>query len=103
MRRAAAPAASSAGTTEYYRWNAPRRRRCDGWGVRTLRGTNINPVETIGDPSRRDGHLEILAQYQRWRNGGAVAETALSNNLRSLAVVMAAVESARTGGWCDVH
>ncbi|MBT8228295.1 MAG: Gfo/Idh/MocA family oxidoreductase [Dactylosporangium sp.] len=88
---------------EYYRLECDNGAiECDGWQVRILRGTHVEPVETTGDPSRRDGHLDILAQYQRWRHGGPVAETALADNLHSLAIVMAAIESAQTGGWCDV-
>lgn len=89
---------------EYYRLECDHGAiECDGWQVRVLHGTQIEPIETTGDPSRRDGHLEILTQYLAWRRGGPVAETALADNLNSLAVVMAAVRSADTGSWCDVR
>jgi predicted dehydrogenase len=76
---------------------------CDGWRVQVRRGKEITPIETIGDPSARLGHLEILEQYLRWRRTGQRAETALSDNLKSLAIVMAAVRSAETGHWADVR
>ncbi|MGH3904672.1 MAG: Gfo/Idh/MocA family protein [Pseudonocardiaceae bacterium] len=88
---------------EYYRLDCQRGSiEFDGWQVRVLQGKSVVNIEVIGDPSARNGHLEIVEQYVRWRTGGPVAETALVDNLKSVAMVMAAVESIETGGWCDV-
>ncbi len=88
---------------EYYRLDCARGSiEFDGWQVRVLQGKTVVNVEITGDPSARGGHLEIVEQYVRWRAGGPVAETALVDNLRSVAMVMAAVKSIETGGWCGV-
>ena len=88
---------------EYYRVECEHGAiECDGWRVRILQGRQVEPVEVTGDPSKRGGHQEILRQYLLWRQGGPVAETALSDNLNSLAGVMAAVRSTEVGNWSDV-
>lgn len=89
---------------EYYRFDCEGGAvELDGWNVKVLKGDSVRFVETVGDPSARDGHSVILDQFMRWRAGGPAGETCLADNLKSVAMVLAAVRSVDTGGWCTVE
>jgi len=74
----------------------------------TVRVTRHTPGRglTVGDvaPVRRphEGHQAILEQFLDWQDGGPAPPTVLEDNLRSAAMVFAAIEASRSGRVIDV-
>jgi predicted dehydrogenase len=54
------------------------------------------------DPMQTRGHFSVMNQFLSAFNGGALPETVSSDNIHSLAMVLAAIESAEQGGWVEV-
>ncbi len=62
-----------------------------------LRGaSSVNVSETV-DEEQTQGHVSVLLSFLRAIENGTVPETVSSDNIKSLAMVMGAIESARTG------
>jgi len=74
--------------------------------VRIARHTRANGLvtEEVPAPSpRHEGHAWIVSEFLDWLDGGPRAATALDDNLRSAAMIFAAMESARSGQTVDVE
>lgn len=56
----------------------------------------VNVSETV-DEEQTEGHASVLLSFLRAIENGTVPETVSSDNIKSLAMVMGAIESARTG------
>ncbi|MQB19548.1 gfo/Idh/MocA family oxidoreductase [Agrobacterium tumefaciens] len=62
-----------------------------------LRGTSaVNVSENVNE-EQTEGHASVLLSFLRAIENGTVPETVSSDNIKSLAMVMGAIESARTG------
>ena len=57
---------------------------------------------TEPDPAQTRGHFSVMNQFLSALNGGPTPETISSDNIHSLAMVLAAIESAEQGGWVSV-
>ncbi len=84
------------------------RAECEGATV-IMSGGQLVRIDA-GDPERRPiapvervrfGHPWLIEQFVAWLDGGPPMETNVDANLRSLAIVFAAVESSRTGQPVD--
>ncbi|MBV8274653.1 MAG: Gfo/Idh/MocA family oxidoreductase [Verrucomicrobia bacterium] len=58
---------------------------------------------TEPDPIQTRGHFSVMNQFLSAVNGGPMPETVSSDNINSLAMVVAAIESAERGGWAEVR
>jgi predicted dehydrogenase len=58
---------------------------------------------TEPDPMLTRGHLSVMHQFISALNGGPPPETRSSDNIHSLAMVLAAIESAEQGKWVEVR
>ena len=67
----------------------------DGPGL--LRDAMPIPVPEPADPDQTHGHASVLAEFLDAIEEGRPPETASNDNIKSLAMVFAAIESARTG------
>jgi predicted dehydrogenase len=54
------------------------------------------------DPAQTRGHFSVMHQFLSAATGGPLPETVSSDNIHSLAMVLAAVESAEQGRWVEV-
>jgi predicted dehydrogenase len=54
------------------------------------------------DPAQTRGHFSVMNQFLLALDGGPLPETVSSDNIHSLAMVLAAIESAEQGGWVEV-
>jgi predicted dehydrogenase len=54
------------------------------------------------DPAQTRGHFSVMSQFLSAATGGPLPETVSSDNIHSLAMVLAAIESAERGGWAEV-
>jgi predicted dehydrogenase len=54
------------------------------------------------DPVQTRGHFSVMNQFLSAATGGPLPETVSSDNIHSLAMVLAAIESAERGGWAEV-
>ena len=54
------------------------------------------------DPAQTRGHFSVMSQFLSAATGGPRPETVSSDNIHSLAMVLAAIESAEQGGWAEV-
>ena len=54
------------------------------------------------DPAQTRGHFSVMNQFLSAATGGPLPETVSSDNIHSLAMVLAAIESAERGGWAEV-
>jgi predicted dehydrogenase len=54
------------------------------------------------DPMEVRGHFSVMNQFLSAVSGGASPETRSSDNIHSLAMVLAAIESAEQGKWVEV-
>jgi predicted dehydrogenase len=54
------------------------------------------------DPLQTRGHFSVMNQFLSAFNGGPSPETRSSDNIHSLAMVLAAIESAEQGKWVEV-
>jgi predicted dehydrogenase len=54
------------------------------------------------DPMQTRGHFSVMNQFLSAFNGGPSPETRSSDNIHSLAMVLAAIESAEQGKWVEV-
>jgi predicted dehydrogenase len=54
------------------------------------------------DPTQTRGHFSVMNQFLSAFNGGPSPETRSSDNIHSLAMVLAAIESAEQGKWVEV-
>lgn len=70
---------------------------CDATQVTLTRDGHPEPVPARADPDMFAGHRRLLSAFAAWLNGGPPVETTLTDNLRSLAVVFAAIEAANGG------
>jgi predicted dehydrogenase len=75
----------------------------DGWQAHTVAGYDgfFRPLEPIAipepaDPDETHGHASVIAEFLDAIEQGRQPETAGEDNIRSLAMVFAAIESART-------
>jgi predicted dehydrogenase len=55
------------------------------------------------DPAQTRGHFSVMNQFLSAVTGGPLPETVSSDNIHSLAMVLAAIESAERGGWVEVR
>jgi predicted dehydrogenase len=55
------------------------------------------------DPMQIRGHFSVMHQFLSALNGGPPPETSSSDNIHSLAMVLAAIESAEAGKWVEVR
>jgi predicted dehydrogenase len=55
------------------------------------------------DPLETRGHFSVMNQFLSAFNGGPSPETRSSDNIHSLAMVLAAIESAEQGKWVEVR
>jgi predicted dehydrogenase len=55
------------------------------------------------DPAQTRGHFSVMHQFLSAATGGPLPETVSSDNIHSLAMVLAAVESAEQGRWVEVR
>ncbi|MGV1915997.1 Gfo/Idh/MocA family protein [Rhizobium sp. 22-785-1] len=62
-----------------------------------LRGASSVNVSEIVDEEQTQGHASVLLSFLRAIENGTAPETVSSDNIKSLAMVMGAIESARTG------
>ncbi|MEJ8307500.1 Gfo/Idh/MocA family protein [Agrobacterium larrymoorei] len=62
-----------------------------------LRGASAVNVSEVVDEEQTEGHASVLLSFLRAIEDGTVPETVSSDNIKSLAMVMGAIESARTG------
>ena len=67
--------------------------------ISALRDVEV-PVE--GGAARPTGHAGVIDAFLEALRAGATPETICTDNIRSLAMVHAAVESATTGRWVDI-
>jgi predicted dehydrogenase len=58
---------------------------------------------TEPDPTQTRGHFSVMNQFLSALNGGPPPETRSSDNIHSLAMVLAAIESAEQGRWVEVR
>jgi predicted dehydrogenase len=65
----------------------------------------MEPVlpSTEPDPMQIRGHFSVMHQFLSALNGGPPPETRSSDNIHSLAMVLAAIESAEAGRWVKVR
>jgi predicted dehydrogenase len=54
------------------------------------------------DPAQTRGHFSVMNQFLSAATGGPLPETISSDNIHSLAMVLAAIESAEQGKWAEV-
>jgi predicted dehydrogenase len=88
---------------EYYRLEfASGALACDTNQVTLTRDGNSEPVPARADPDMFAGHRRVLSAFAAWLNGGPPVETTLTDNLRSLAIVFAAIEAANGGATVTV-
>jgi predicted dehydrogenase len=57
---------------------------------------------TEPDSTQTRGHFSVMNQFLSALNGGSLPETVSSDNIHSLAMVVAAIESAEQGRWVEV-
>lgn len=55
------------------------------------------------DPTQTRGHFSVMHQFISALDGGPPPETRSSDNIHSLAMVLAAIESAEQGSWVKVR
>jgi predicted dehydrogenase len=55
------------------------------------------------DPTQTRGHFSVMHQFVSALDGGPPPETRSSDNIHSLAMVLAAIESAERGNWVEVR
>jgi predicted dehydrogenase len=55
------------------------------------------------DPAQTRGHFSVMNQFLSAAIGGPLPETVSSDNIHSLAMVLAAIESAEQGRWVEVR
>jgi predicted dehydrogenase len=55
------------------------------------------------DPSQTRGHFSVMSQFLSAATGGPLPETVSADNIHSLAMVLAAIESAEQGKWAEVR
>ena len=55
------------------------------------------------DPAQTRGHFSVMSQFLTAATGGPLPETVSSDNIHSLAMVLAAIESAEQGKWVSVR
>jgi predicted dehydrogenase len=55
------------------------------------------------DPAQTRGHFSVMNQFLSAATGGPLPETVSSDNIHSLAMVLAAIESAEQGKWVEVR
>ena len=58
---------------------------------------------TEADSAQTRGHFSVMNQFLSAFNGGPSPETRSSDNIHSLAMVLAAIESAEQGNWVEVR
>lgn len=92
------------------RWRDEHYRIELAYGAITCRGPKVTVTrdgtsEDIDAPDADmfSGHRVQLTAFADWVQGGPEVETTLTDNLRSLAALFAAVESARIGATVPVH
>jgi predicted dehydrogenase len=68
-----------------------------------LKTTELVLPETEPDPSEVRGHLSVMHQFLSALRGGPLPETTSSDNIHSLAMVLAAIESAEQARWAEVR
>jgi predicted dehydrogenase len=64
-------------------------------------GLTVQDVPPVRRP--HEGHQAILEQFLDWMDGGEPPPTVLDDNLRSVAMVFAAIEASRAGEVVDVE
>jgi predicted dehydrogenase len=66
------------------------------------RGHEVATHEAAAAPPAYEGHAWIVDEFLTWLDGGPQPATTLDDNLRTAAMVFAAIESARIGAAVDV-
>lgn len=91
------------GTKGSFRWDGGKDIRAQG--VKTVGGFTSEcealAVDPFNDESRTGSHAGQIADFVKCMRTGAVPETICSDNIKSLAMVFAAIQSAKTGR--EVH
>jgi predicted dehydrogenase len=64
-------------------------------------GLSIEELPTVR--GKYDGHTAIIDQFLTWREGGPPPETVLPDNIRSAAMLFAAIEASQTSHTVDVQ
>jgi predicted dehydrogenase len=67
----------------------------------------LKEIETVlpaiePDPAQTRGHFSVMNQFLSAAAGGPVPETVSSDNIHSLAMVLAVIESAEQGKWVEL-
>jgi predicted dehydrogenase len=70
---------------------------------RHQRGRDVVTEEVPAVQVPREGHAWIVAEFLDWLDGGPAPATVLEDNMRSAAMIFAAIESARSGHMVDVQ
>jgi|tagenome__1003787_1003787.scaffolds.fasta_scaffold20931834_2 predicted dehydrogenase len=89
------------GTLGAARWQADGRPQAQRLVEHTPQGPRFEQVELRVDEGPND-HPAAVPALLRQMASGAPLETPGADNIRSLAMVLAALESVRTGAWADV-
>ncbi len=85
------------------------RAECES-GALSIDDGDVIRLERAGEPdeilpvpeARLYGHQQIISDFLDWLDGGSAPETALDDNVKSMAMVFAAVEAGKTGQTVDV-
>jgi predicted dehydrogenase len=73
-----------------------------GGGLTVAEVPTTLPVQPGHAAVRDQGHGAVIGQFLDWLDGGAAPETILADNLKSIAIVFAAIEASRSGQAVDV-
>jgi predicted dehydrogenase len=70
---------------------------------RNTRGAGVTTEDVCAPPPEREGHAWIISEFLDWLEGGPTPATTLDDNVRTAAMIFAAIESASTGQTVDVE
>jgi predicted dehydrogenase len=70
---------------------------------RHTRGQGLVTEEVRAPLPRHEGHAWIVSEFLDWLDGSPTPSTALDDNIRSAAMILGAIESARTRQMVDVE
>ncbi len=65
-------------------------------------GRGLQTEEIVPVPVRYQEHSDVIDQFLTWLDGGAAPEATLEDNLKSVAMVFAAIEASATNRMVDV-
>jgi predicted dehydrogenase len=73
-----------------------------GGGLATQEVPLLKPANPGHAPVKDQGHGAVIGQFLDWLDGGSEPETTLEDNIKSAAIVFAAIEASRTNQTVDV-